>query len=89
MSKSTQRYGRIAMSAKTSIDANPTLPPYILRQHEGLDKVAVEKYGLKYDLLDHVSKLIVHETIKDRKRGKQQQADLKEMELDYAEAFGG
>lgn len=79
MSKSTKRYGNVTMSAKTTIDANPTTPPHILRQWEELDAIALEKYNFKYYLLTEEQKSAVVEIHKLRKKGNIQQADHEEL----------
>lgn len=73
MSKSTVRYGRVTLTAKTSIEANPTPPPPVVYQWQKLDEAAKKHHGLPYFNLTSEQRSNVHTILKD-----QRTADLRE-----------
>lgn len=82
MSRSTQKYGKVTLHARTSIESNPTLPLYIVNQHKNLDDVSVEKFGVKYSALSGDQKSDVHLIVKERRKAKyEKQNDLAESHI--------
>jgi len=65
MSKSTNRYGNVLYVAKTTIEANPTLPVKVSKQWARLDEVSQEKFGRPYFSLPGDKRTAVHEALKE------------------------
>lgn len=63
MSKSTNRYGKVTFQARTSIDANPTVPEHIRKQWAKLDTITNLLFGCDYFDLTEKVRTKVHEIL--------------------------
>jgi hypothetical protein len=78
VSKSTNRYGQVLMSASVSIEANPQPSRKILRQQAKLDSIAKKQFGKRYDSLTGKQKDDLHLAIALRREAtkRQREADV-------------
>lgn len=76
MSKSTEKYGRVIMTANTGPTANPKPPKKLLRQWAKWDSVAKKMFGKPYQALNDQQKTDLHLKIAvQREQARESQKD--------------
>lgn len=84
VSKSTQRYGKVLMTARTFIDASPEPPKKVLRQLAKYDSAAKKQFGKNYESLTNKEKEDLHLRLAVRRGAEKRERELKDMESDAA-----
>lgn len=84
MSKSTQRHGKVLMTARTFIEASPEPPKKVLRQLAKVDSAAKKQFGKNYNSLSQDQKSELHLRLALRRDAEKREREVKDVATDAA-----